>query len=69
MLWAFLAYAGGILLGIHAWRPMMWWIVAGVAFIASAGYFVRRRAGVGWALALGAFFLAGAFHEVEEIQG
>src|SRR5579864_7511777 len=62
MLWACLAYACGILLGIHEWRPMLWWIVAGAAFIASAGYFIRRRAGMGWALALGAFFLAGAFH-------
>jgi len=69
MLWACLAYACGILVGIHEWRHMLWWIVAGAAFIASAGYFIRRRAGLGWALALGAFFLAGAFHEVEEIQG
>jgi competence protein ComEC len=62
MLWACLAYACGILLGIYEWRPMLWWIVAGAAFIASAGYFIRHRAGLGWALALGAFFLAGAFH-------
>lgn len=41
---------------------MVWWIVAGAAFIASAAYFARRRAGFGWALALAAFFLAGAFH-------
>lgn len=62
MLWACVAYAGGILLGIHEWRPMLWWIVAGAAFVACAVYFVRRRAGFGWALALGAFLLAGAFH-------
>ena len=62
MVWACVAYACGILLGIHEWRPTAWWIVAGAAFIASAGYFVRRRAGLGWALALGAIFLAGAFH-------
>ena len=62
MLWACLAYACGILLGIHEWRPVLWWVFAGAAFIASAAYFVRRRAGLGWALALGAFFLAGAFH-------
>ncbi|MFL6302512.1 MAG: ComEC/Rec2 family competence protein [Candidatus Sulfotelmatobacter sp.] len=62
MLWACVAYACGILLGIHEWRPTAWWIVAGAAFIASAGYFVQRRAGLGWALALGAIFLAGAFH-------
>ena len=62
MLWACVSYACGILLGIHEWRPVLWWIVAGAAFIVSAGYLVRRRARVGWALALGAFFLAGAFH-------
>src|SRR5947209_7470923 len=62
MLWACVAYACGILLGIHEWRPTVWWIVAGAAFIASAGYFVQRRAVFGWALALGAFSLAGAFH-------
>jgi competence protein ComEC len=62
MLWACLAYGCGILLGIHEWRPALWWIVAGAAFIAAAGYFARRRAGLGWALALGGFFLAGAFH-------
>jgi len=62
MLWACVSYACGILLGIHEWRPVLWWIVAGIAFIASAGYFVGRRAVVGWALALGGFFLTGAFH-------
>lgn len=62
MLWACIAHACGILLGIHEWRPALWWIVAGGAFIAAAGYFARRRAVFGWALALGAFSLAGAFH-------
>src|SRR5581483_10763981 len=62
MLWACVAYACGILLGIHAWRPMLWWIVGGAAFIAAALYFVARRAGLAWVLALGAFFLVGAFH-------
>jgi competence protein ComEC len=62
MLWACLAYACGILLGIHEWRPTLWWIVAGAAFLAFAAYFIRGRAGFGWALALGAFLLAGAFH-------
>jgi competence protein ComEC len=62
MLWACVCYACGILLGIHEWRPVLWWIGAGIAFIAGAGYFVGRRAVVGWALALGGFFLTGAFH-------
>jgi competence protein ComEC len=62
MVWACVSYVCGILLGIHEWRPVLWWVFAGAAFIASAGYFVRRRARLGWALALGAIFLAGAFH-------
>jgi len=30
--------------------------------VAAAAYFAQRRSGMGWALALGAFFLAGALH-------
>ena len=30
--------------------------------IAAAGYYVRRRPGAGWVLALGTLFLAGALH-------
>ena len=37
-------------------------LVAGVAFLAAGLYFVRRRRWLGVALALGAFFLAGALH-------
>ena len=62
MLWAALAHSAGIAAGVHAWRPALWWVVAGTAFIGAAAYFIRRRAGLGWALALGAFFLAGALH-------
>jgi competence protein ComEC len=60
MLWAALAYALGIIAGVYAWRPASWWIAAGVAFLAAGLYFVRRRKWLGVALALGAFFLAGA---------
>jgi len=62
MLWAVIAYAAGIVAGVYLWRPALWWIVAGVAFAAAAMYFARRRSSLGWALALGAFFLAGALH-------
>src|SRR6266567_5482310 len=62
MLWAVLAYSSGIVAGVYQWRPALWWVVAATAFVSAALYFARRRFGLGWALALGAFFLAGALH-------
>lgn len=62
MLWAALAHALGIVIGAYLWRPVLWWVVAGLAFSGFAAYFARRRSRLGWALALAAFFLAGAFH-------
>ena len=62
MFWAVIAYAGGIVAGVYLWRPALWWVVAVAVFAAAAMYFARRRRFLGWALALGAFFLAGALH-------
>ncbi len=62
MLWAAVAYSSGIVAGVYLWRPTLWWIVSVAAFVAAAAYFSRRRSGLGWVLALGAFFLAGALH-------
>src|SRR5579863_7510040 len=62
MLWAALAYAVGIVAGVYFWRPVLWWLAAGAAFTLAAAYFAMRRSSLGWALALGAFFLAGALH-------
>jgi len=62
MLWAASSYSLGILAGVYLWRPVLWWAIAGVAFLASAAYFAHRRCRLGWALALSAFFLAGALH-------
>ena len=64
MLWAALAYSVGIVAGTHAWRPASWWLAAGTAFLAAGLYFVRKqkRKYLSAALALGAFFLAGALH-------
>lgn len=59
---ACLAYAGGIVTGIHHWRPAVWWVLAASAFMLSAVYFVRRRPSLGWVLAFAALFLAGALH-------
>ena len=62
MLWAATAYSAGIVAGVYQWRPALWWIVAGAAFIAAAAYFTQRRAALGWTIALAALFLAGALH-------
>ena len=60
MLWAAVSYSLGIIAGVYLWRPALWWTIAATAFIAAASYFAQRRSGLGWLLALGAFFLAGA---------
>ena len=62
MLWAAVTYSLGIVAGVYAWRPALWRVVAVAVFCAAAIYFVSRRSGVAWLLALGAFFLAGALH-------
>jgi competence protein ComEC len=61
MLWAAIAYSLGLVAGVYLWRPVLWWMVAGVAFVTAAVYFARRRSWLGWSLAWGALFLAGAF--------
>ena len=62
MFWAAAAYSLGIVAGVYAWRPAVWWVVAAAIFSAAAAYFISRRSGVAWLLALGSFFLAGALH-------
>lgn len=62
MLWGALAYSLGIFAGAYLWRPVLWWVVAGASFVAAGMFFVGRRARFAGALALGAFFLAGALH-------
>jgi len=62
MLWATLAYSLGITAGAYLWRPALWWVIAGAAFIVFAAYFNRRRSLFGWGLALAAIFLGGALH-------
>jgi len=62
MLWATLAYSLGITAGAYLWRPALWWVIAGAAFIVFAAYFNRRRSLFGWGLALAAIFLGAALH-------
>jgi competence protein ComEC len=60
MLWAALAYAGGIVTGFYLWRPPLWWLIAAGVFFASAAYFLRRRAVAAFALGLSALFVTAA---------
>jgi competence protein ComEC len=60
LLWAAVSYCSGIIGGVYLWRPPLWWIVAGIAFALASGYFVRRRPGFAWVLALSAIILTGA---------
>jgi competence protein ComEC len=60
LLWAVLAYAGGILFGSYAWRPFFWWLVAMLVFIACAAYLCRRRVREAFLIACAALFTIGA---------
>jgi competence protein ComEC len=62
MLYAFAAHAMGIVVGVYAWRPALWWVVAAFAFGLAAAYFASRRRDFAWALALAVFFASGALH-------
>jgi competence protein ComEC len=62
LLWAATTYSLGVVAGAHQWRPALWGVVGGAALVLAAAYFALRRPRLGWALALGAFFLAGALH-------
>src|SRR5213078_3077713 len=60
LLWAALAYAAGLVIGVYAWRPPLWWMVALIVFRSSAIYFLRRRAEIDVVLGLAAIFITGA---------
>ena len=62
MLWAAVAYALGITVGVYAWRPASWWVLATIAFISAGCWFATRRSWFSWALALGVLFVLGALH-------
>jgi competence protein ComEC len=59
MLWA-AVYAAGIVIGYYVWRAPVYWLVAGVCFLVSGAYFLRRRSTAADALALAALFVTGA---------
>ncbi len=61
LFWGAVAFSLGLWTGERAWRPTSWWVMAVVAFVFAAVFFLSRRAGLGKALALGVWFLLGAF--------
>lgn len=70
MLWAALAFGGGIAVGIHAWRPPLWWVVAWIVFALSGSYLLRRRGRSAFIVGLGALFFLGALMvQVRGLEG
>jgi hypothetical protein len=61
LFWAALAFSLGLWTGLRAWRPPSWWMIAVVAFVFAASWFLRKRAWMAKALSLGTWFLLGAF--------
>ena len=60
MLWAAVAYAGGIVTGVYVLRSPVWWVFAAIVFSASAAFFLHSRAKSAFALGLAALFVTGA---------
>ncbi len=60
LFWAALAFSLGLWTGVRAWRPPSWWVIAVVAFVLAASWFLGKRAWLAKALSLGAWFLLGA---------
>ena len=61
LFWAALAFSLGLWTGVRAWRPPSWWVIAVLAFVFAASWFLPKRAWLAKALSLGAWFLLGAF--------
>jgi len=61
LFWAALVFSLGLWTGVRAWRPPSWWVIALVVFTFAASWFLPKRAWLAKALALGAWFLLGAF--------
>lgn len=57
---AALAISAGLWVGARAWRPPSWWVIAVLAFVLAASWFVNRRAWAARLLALATWFLLGA---------
>jgi competence protein ComEC len=67
MLWAALVYCLGISAGVYAWRPPLWLAASAALLVCAAAYWVQRRPGAGWIVALGIIFLLAGLDV--ELQG
>ena len=61
LFWAALAFSLGLWMGVRAWRPPSWWVIALLALVLAAAWFLSKRAWLAKALSLGAWILLGAF--------
>ena len=61
LFWAALAFSAGLFIGVRAWRPATWWVIAVVAFVLAALWYRSRRAWAAKLLSLATWFLLGAF--------
>jgi competence protein ComEC len=61
LFWAAVAFSLGLWTGVWLWRPPLWWVIAMVAFVLAASWFLQKRAWLAKTLSLGAWFLLGAF--------
>ena len=61
LFWAAVAFSLGLWVGVRAWRPPLWWVIAVAVFVFAASWFLRKRAWLAKALSLGAWVLLGAF--------
>jgi competence protein ComEC len=60
LLWAALAFAAGIVAGVYAWRPSLWWVVAFVVIAASGAHLSRRRWRSAFVMGMASLFVLGA---------
>ncbi len=61
LFWAAVTLSLGLWVGVRAWRPPSWWVIAVMGFVFAASWFVSKRGWLAKALSLGAWFLLGAF--------
>ena len=61
LFWAAIALSLGIWTGARAWRPPLWWVIAIVALILAASWFLAKRAWLARGLTQAVWFLLGAF--------
>ncbi len=61
LFWASVAFSLGLWIGVRAWRPPSWWVIAVSAFVFATIYFLRKKAWLSKVLSFGTWFLLGAF--------